>query len=79
MAEPVIAARTPVSLELEPGVYYWCVCGRSQNQPFCDGSHEGTGFSPLEFHLEEKRRVSLCRCKHTRKQPFCDGTHKTLP
>ena len=79
MTEPVIAARTPVTLELEAGTYWWCQCGRSQDQPFCDGSHRGTDFSPVEFSLEETQRVRLCRCKHTKNQPFCDNTHRDLP
>jgi CDGSH-type Zn-finger protein len=78
MTTPNIAAKQPAVLELEPGKYWWCACGRSQNQPFCDGSHEGTEFSPRELVLEEKKKVALCQCKHTGNAPFCDGTHKNL-
>ena len=55
----------PAVLELEAGTYWWCACGRSQKQPFCDGSHAGTEFTPLEYKLEEKKRVALCNCKST--------------
>jgi CDGSH-type Zn-finger protein len=79
MSEPVIAQKFPYALELEPGKYWWCACGRSANQPFCDGSHKDTGFSPVAFELAEAKKVWLCGCKHTHDQPFCDGTHKTLP
>lgn len=78
MSEPVIAAKMPAVLELEEGVYFWCACGRSQNQPFCDGSHAGTGFEPVKYELEEPRRVALCQCKHTGNRPLCDGQHKNL-
>jgi CDGSH-type Zn-finger protein len=78
MDEPLIAEKKPAVLELDPGSYWWCRCGRSKNQPFCDGSHKGTSFSPLEFKIEEKRKVALCRCKRTGKAPMCDGTHKRL-
>nr|WP_321485300.1 CDGSH iron-sulfur domain-containing protein [uncultured Draconibacterium sp.] len=75
MKKPVIAKK---ALTLEPGTYYWCACGRSKNQPFCDGSHQGTEFTPLPFDIDEKKEVWLCQCKHSKNKPFCDGTHRTL-
>jgi CDGSH-type Zn-finger protein len=79
MDKPRIAQRKPAILELEPGTYYWCACGRSQSQPFCDGSHKVTDITPQEFEITEKKRVALCQCKHSHNMPYCDGTHKTLP
>jgi len=78
MNEPTIAAREPAVLELEAGEYWWCSCGRSRNQPFCDGSHEGTEFLPKQIVLTETQTVALCQCKHTSNPPFCDGTHERL-
>lgn len=79
MAQPKIAARTPVAVELKAGKeYYWCACGRSKNQPFCDGSHEGTEFKPLAFTPEENGEAHLCRCKRTGNPPYCDGSHAGL-
>jgi methylamine---glutamate N-methyltransferase subunit C len=79
MPEPKIAARTPIAVELEAGKeYFWCSCGGSKNQPFCDGSHEGTGFTPLAFTPEENGEAYLCRCKRTGNPPYCDGSHARL-
>jgi len=78
MSEPVIADKKPAVLELEAGTYYWCACGQSQNQPYCDGSHKGTEFTPKAFELTETKRVALCLCKHTGNSPFCDGEHTRL-
>ncbi len=73
--QPVIVDKKPVVLELEAGSYYWCSCGYSTNQPFCNGAHKGTDFVPTKFEVTEKKKVALCLCKHTAKAPFCDGTH----
>ena len=78
MADPRAAAKEPAVIELEPGTYYWCACGRSAKQPFCDGSHKGTEFTPRKFTVTEAQRVWLCGCKHSKDMPFCDGTHKGL-
>lgn len=78
VSKPEIAGKVPVVLDLEPGTYAWCACGRSQTQPFCDGSHAGTDIVPVTFEVEAKRKVALCTCKHAGKAPFCDGTHRNL-
>ncbi len=78
MGQPRVAAKEPSVLTLEAGTYYWCTCGRSRDQPFCDGAHEGTGFEPLEFTVDETKEVALCQCKRTKTPPYCDGTHQTL-
>lgn len=79
MKEPVIAQKSSYQVELEEGkTYYWCSCGRSKNQPFCDGSHEGTEFKPVAFTAEKTDTVGLCGCKHTANPPYCDETHRKL-
>ena len=78
MSEPTIAQKAPCEQQLEPGTYWWCACGRSKTQPFCDGSHKGTDFTPVKFEITESRKVWLCACKHSADRPFCDGSHKKL-
>ncbi len=81
MTDPKIAQKGPYVMELDAGKYFWCACGHSANQPFCDGAHvrEAPGIEPLEFELTEKKQVALCGCKQTGTPPFCDGTHTKLP
>lgn len=78
LSAPHCADTKPVVMELEAGTYFWCQCGLSNKQPFCDGSHSGSGFAPMAFTIEEKKRVALCTCKQTNKSPFCDGSHKAI-
>lgn len=78
MEEPKVAAKVPAVVELEPGTYYWCKCGLSKKQPFCDGAHLGTSFGPMEFEVTEKKKVALCQCKRTKNPPYCDGAHRNL-
>mmetsp|Transcript_28418 Transcript_28418/g.40107 ORF Transcript_28418/g.40107 Transcript_28418/m.40107 type:complete len:91 (-) Transcript_28418:116-388(-) len=76
---PVVAQKAPYKVEVKQGqTYYWCQCGLSKNQPFCDGSHADTGITPLPFTAEEDKTVWLCGCKHTQNKPFCDGSHSKI-
>ena len=77
--QPIVADLKPAKVTLEKGEeYYYCACGKSSNQPFCDGSHKGTEFSPVELTVEKKDTFWLCGCKATANQPHCDGTHSKL-
>ncbi len=79
MDQPKIASTSPTVIELEPGTYWWCHCGLSKDQPFCDGSHSGTSFGPMKVDVDAKKKVALCNCKRTGASPFCDGAHARLP
>ncbi len=75
----LIPQKKPYAVDVVAGkTYYWCACGRSKNQPFCDGSHKVTSFQPVAFTAEKTETVHLCGCKQTANQPFCDGTHQKL-
>ncbi|MDX1484963.1 MAG: CDGSH iron-sulfur domain-containing protein [Alphaproteobacteria bacterium] len=79
MAEPEIARKNYYQVDLEPGrAYWWCACGRSKSQPFCDGSHAGTEFTPRPIEVGEAMRLYLCGCKRSTDAPYCDGTHAGL-
>lgn len=74
-----IAQKKPYLVDLEEEkTYFWCQCGKSDNQPYCDGSHKTTPFKPKQFKAEKTGKAYLCGCKQTSNQPYCDGTHKKL-
>ena len=76
MDQPKRAADTPYGVLVKPGkTYYWCACGMSDTQPFCDGSHKDTGFLPVRYEATADAKVFFCGCKATANQPLCDGTH----
>lgn len=79
MTDPVPAQKAPYEVTVEAGrAYFWCACGLSKKQPFCDGSHSGTDIAPVKFKAEEAEQVFFCGCKATADQPRCDGTHNDL-
>jgi len=75
MDKPESCDNRPLMQEVEPGTYFWCSCGKSTNQPFCDGAHKGTGFSPVKEVVDEKKKIFWCMCKATKNAPHCDGSH----
>jgi CDGSH-type Zn-finger protein len=79
MSEPDIGGRAPIPVEVEAGKsYWWCACGRSKTQPFCDGSHKVTSLTPIEFKAAKSEKVFFCTCKRSTRKPTCDGSHKKL-
>ena len=79
MTDPVIAQKAPMPVNVEAGkTYFWCACGKSSKQPFCDGAHKGSGIAPVKFTAEADKKLFFCGCKASAKAPFCDGTHKDL-
>lgn len=76
---PEIPQKSPYAIEVEAGkTYWWCACGKSQSQPFCDGSHKGTSITPVKFEADASRTVYFCGCKHSNKAPLCDGAHNSI-
>lgn len=79
MSEAVVAAKAPIAVDVESGkTYWWCSCGKSAKQPFCDGSHKGSEFTPVEYVATESKQAWFCACKRTGATPLCDGAHKRL-
>ena len=79
MQKPLIAQLAPAPVDVEAGtIYFWCSCGKSQSQPFCDGSHKDTGFTPVKYQAKESTTVYFCCCKHSGNGPLCDGSHNKL-
>ena len=79
MSEPIIVQKAPMPVNVEAGkTYYWCSCGQSKNQPFCDGSHKGSDFAPVAYKAEKDGAVYFCGCKHSKNGALCDGSHSKL-
>jgi CDGSH-type Zn-finger protein len=79
MTNPTVAQKAPFKIQVEGGrKYFWCACGRSKKQPFCDGSHKGSGFTPVRYEATASKEVYFCGCKTTGKAPLCDGSHNRL-
>ncbi|HCZ48639.1 MAG TPA: cytochrome C551 [Gammaproteobacteria bacterium] len=78
MSGAEIAQKGPYVEETDAGEYYWCSCGRSEDQPFCDGGHHGTAFTPLAHTVAQTKTLAWCGCKQTKNPPFCDGSHNAL-
>jgi len=76
MSEPIVSQPHPYVCDVEEGkTYFWCACGKSQKQPFCDGSHKGSDFAPVKYKADKTGSVFFCGCKHSKNKPICDGSH----
>lgn len=75
MTQPLIAQKKPYVMTVQPGTYWWCACGRSNTQPFCNGSHKDTDLAPVKHVVTEPQEVAFCGCKQTQNPPYCDGSH----
>ena len=76
---PKIAQKAPIPVDVTAGkTYFWCTCGQSANQPFCDGSHKETSFTPMKYEAAEDKKLFFCCCKATSNAPLCDGSHNAL-
>ena len=78
MPEPVIAQKSPFVQKAGAGTFWWCACGASKKQPFCDGAHKGTGFTPVKYDATETKTAYFCACKHSANPVLCDGSHAKL-
>jgi CDGSH-type Zn-finger protein len=77
--KPTVAQQAPYAVDVEAGkTYWWCACGNSRKQPFCDGSHKAGPYLPLEYKAEAAVKLYFCGCKHSANKPLCDGSHKKL-
>jgi CDGSH iron-sulfur domain-containing protein 3 len=78
MEKPIIAKKGPFLMDMQPGNYFYCSCGKSSKQPFCDGSHQGSEFTPIKVEVTDIKKIAWCGCKHSANLPFCDGSHTKL-
>jgi|TARA_B110000238_G_C15943643_1_gene360092 CDGSH-type Zn-finger protein len=79
MKQPKVAGTSPQMEQLEAGkTYAWCACGMSENQPWCNGAHAGSEFTPTVFQAEENKTAAMCLCKQSKNPPYCDGSHMSL-
>jgi CDGSH iron-sulfur domain-containing protein 3 len=76
MKLPEIPKKLSIELDNEPGAYFWCACGKSKNQPYCDGSHADSGLRPIRREVDEAKKIAWCGCKNAQNKPFCNDSHR---